>query len=219
MRMRIYYAFPLFFSPYIYFYLFSFVFVFDVWKTVGFNQYLKYLPHSGICLVFLFNFLSLSPQRNLFHPFFALHPPRSAIYETCVLIYPKEKKNEHHTCLCVLPDGPCDYQSGKGWNESSTGCLNNWLRESICRVYKIQTNKQKKKWRGISTAGGRGPFRHRMKREYNILDLLAARLLLCRNVAEKESACLELLTTSSAAHQATLRWWTARPAASSSSSS
>lgn len=46
---------------------------------------------------------------------------------------------------------------------------------------------------------------HRMKREYNILDLLAARLLLCRNVAKKESACLELLTTSSAAHQATLR--------------
>ena len=111
--MRIYYAFPLFFSPYIYFYLFSFVFVFDVWKTVGFNQYLKYLPHSGICLVFLFNFLSLSPQRNLFHPFLPC-TPLDRQFMRLVFLYPKKKKVEHHTCLCVLPDGPCDYQSGKG---------------------------------------------------------------------------------------------------------
>ena len=76
----------------IYFYLFSFPFVFDVWKTVGFNQYLKYLPHSGICLVFLFNFLSLSPPKKSIPSFFALHPPRSAIYETCVLISEEEEE-------------------------------------------------------------------------------------------------------------------------------
>ena len=218
MRMRIYYAFPLFFFLRIFIFIYLVLCLYLMFGKPWDSTNIWNTFRTAGSVWFSYSIFS-PPQRNLFHPFFALHPPRSAIYETCVLIYPKEKKNEHHTCLCVLPDGPCDYQSGKGWNESSTGCLNNWLRESICRVYKIQTNKQKKKWRGISTAGGRGPFRHRMKREYNILDLLAARLLLCRNVAEKESACLELLTTSSAAHQATLRWWTARPAASSSSSS
>ena len=91
---------PFFFSPYIYFYLFSFVFVFDVWKTVGFNQYLKYLPHSGICLVFLFNFLSLSPQRNLFHPFLPCTPLDRQFMR--LVSYIRRRRRMSTTRVCVF---------------------------------------------------------------------------------------------------------------------